>query len=186
MARMPYLSWEQLSEEVRQALQPLAGMYQKEPSANMMVLSASPQMVARLMDLTMYLLRDSPLDAKLRELAILKLSRIKRAPYVFGHHVAWGLKAGLSKEQIKQVDKYKESPLFDDTQKLVIEFAEQMTVQLKADERLFWRARRIFKLDQLVDLITAIGLWNGMCAAMNGLEIDPEPSCMEILEWSWN
>jgi alkylhydroperoxidase family enzyme len=186
MARMPYLSWDQLPEDVRQALQPLAGMYQKQPSANMMVLSASPQMVVRLMDLTMYLLRASPLDPKLRELAILKLSRIRRAPYVFGHHVVWGLKAGLSREQVKQVDHYKDSPLFDEAEKLVLEFAEQMTMQLKVADRLFWKARRILKLDQLVDLITAIGLWNGMCAAMNGLEIDPEPSCMEILEWSWN
>jgi 4-carboxymuconolactone decarboxylase len=185
MARIPYLSLEELPQETRQVLQSLAGFVQEGPPNNMMALAASPTMTVRLLNLIQYLLNESTLDPKLRELAILKLTKANGSAYAFSHHVIVGERVGLSKEQIQQLHNYKNSPLYNDLEKLVIQFAEEMTLQGKVDEVLFWKMRRALPLDQLVDLITAIGLWNGMSRIMNAFEIDPEIKSMEALEWSW-
>lgn len=185
MARIPYLALAELPQEARQVLQSLAGVIQEGPPNNMLALAASPTMTVRLLNLLQYLLNESAVDPKLRELAILKLTKANGAAYAFSHHVILGERVGLSKEQIQQLHNYKNSPLYNDLEKLVIQFAEEMTVQGRVEEALFWKVRRALPLEQLVDLITAIGLWNGMSRVMNAFEIDPEMKPLEALEWSW-
>jgi AhpD family alkylhydroperoxidase len=184
MARIPYLTLAQMDKEARDVLQGRYGA--GEPIHNMRALSASPTMTARLVDVLTYFNRGgTDLDPKAVELVMLKIQQLNNCPYAFGRHTIGGLNHGLSKEQIKQLRNYKSSSVYSDFERDVIQFAEEMTVDKRVSESLFWKMRRVLPLDQLVDLITLCGLYNAVSRIMNAFELDPEDEAMRVLEWAW-
>jgi uncharacterized peroxidase-related enzyme len=102
----------------------------------------------------------SDLDAKLRELAYLKASKINHCKYCLHYHDALGRKAGLTQEQLQALDNYEQSSAFNDLEKLVLRFAEQWTRQGKADSAVVAALSQKLSPTQIVVLAATVGLAN--------------------------
>lgn len=97
----------------------------------------------------------------LRNLAVLKAASAQDCPWCldFGSHLAG--KAGLSEEKLRDVHRWRESGVYDDTERLVLEYAEQVTATpIAVDEQLVASLRTRLGEKALVELTAYVALEN--------------------------
>jgi 4-carboxymuconolactone decarboxylase len=185
MPWIPYVEKEQAPPEVRDIYERSRGLVTQQIQNNMKQWANSPKLPAKLLGFAGYLIAESELDPRLRELAVMRTLRSVDSGYAYSHHVILGLKNGLTEKQIKELDNYKTSPVYDELQRLVVEYAEELTVRCRVSDGLFWKLQQRLKPKDLIDLTMCIGLWSGMGRIINVFRPMPEPEPLAALEWSW-
>ena len=101
------------------------------------------------------------LPASLRDLAVLKAASSQDCPWCldFGSHLA--TKGGLSEEKLRDVHRWRDSDVYDDTERLVLDYAEQVTATpIAVDERLVTTLRSRLGDKGLVELTAYVALEN--------------------------
>ena len=74
---------------------------------------------------------------------------------------------GVSDEKILALDKYATSPLYEEKERVALEYAERMTItDQDVDDELFSRLRLFFDEDALVELTAAIA-WENSSSKFN-------------------
>jgi len=124
------------------------------------------------------------LDARYRELAILRIAVINRADYEFAQHVPYAQRAGVSAAQIEAV---KTDPgsnpgfdpgsnpglsVFDAKDRAVLAYAETMTRDIDVPAALFDRVRGLFDEREVVELTVTIAGYNLVSRFLVALQID--------------
>lgn len=140
-----------------------------------------PGLVGRFVDLYAALPRESLLPRSLVELAILTVSAVNACEYCLVHHGALGAGHGLTPQQVHsfRTGGWRELPL-GETEKLVVEYAEQVTRDAnRVSEPLFERLRARFTDPQLVELTLRIALCSFFNKLNQALRIDVEPEALE-------
>ncbi|MEK9797148.1 MAG: carboxymuconolactone decarboxylase family protein, partial [Alphaproteobacteria bacterium] len=103
------------------------------------------------------------ISGRLKELVVIKTSHINECEYCFAHNTALGEAAGITHDQVIALssDDYRTSELFDDREKLALEWAEAMTRRTAGrDEALYARMRELFSDAEIVELTLVCGLFN--------------------------
>jgi alkylhydroperoxidase family enzyme len=114
------------------------------------------------------------LEPRLRELAVLILMKRLNCDYGFVNHIGVAQQTGVSREQIDQIDSYRTSPLFSDDDKLILRYAEELTLKAQVDDDLFRQVQNRIGTLKVLDLTAAVGFWNMMARNLNGLRVDLE------------
>lgn len=158
MALVSYVTNEEAPEKVKALFE---GIEKKgQPVANFLrVLAHNPAMVDGFLALNATLPR-TELDSKLRELAYLKTSELNDCSYCASHHREFGRKAGLSDRQVNETAQYQTSDAYDDVQRDVLRYAEEVTRTAKVSDELFDRLKQRLSERQLVELAMTVGLAN--------------------------
>ena len=74
---------------------------------------------------------------------------------------------GVSDEKILALDEYVTSPLYEEKERVALEYAERMTITGQdVDDELFSRLRRFFDEDALVELTAAVA-WENASSKFN-------------------
>ena len=82
-------------------------------------------------------------------------------------NAAVGSDLGVSDEKILALDEYATSPLYDDRERTVLEYADAMTLSDRdVGDELFARVRRFFDDDAVVELTAAIA-WENSSSKFN-------------------
>lgn len=100
------------------------------------------------------------LPAKLRELAYYKASQINQCDYCSHYHKQGAKQAGVSQTQLDAIADYANSDAFDDQEKAVLAYAEQLTKQANADAATVQKLTEFLDDKQLVSLAAAVALAN--------------------------
>jgi AhpD family alkylhydroperoxidase len=98
---------------------------------------------------------------RLKVLAELKAATLTQCEYCIdiGSHIAY--RAGVSEEQLLALPRYRESPLFSDDEKLVLDYAVGVSsTPVSVSDELFERLRARFDESQVVELTNIIALEN--------------------------
>jgi alkylhydroperoxidase family enzyme len=111
------------------------------------------------------------LAGDLRELVILQVAVLNRAPYEFAQHAPVALEAGLSQAQIDAVADWHGSALFDERERDVLAYGEAMTLQVQVDEATFAAVRRHFSDRELVELTATVASYNMVSRFLEALRI---------------
>ncbi|MFH5210195.1 carboxymuconolactone decarboxylase family protein [Antrihabitans sp. NCIMB 15449] len=107
------------------------------------------------------------LDPKYKELAELKAAGLINCEYCLDIGSALAHHGGLTEQQIRDLPKYKTSDAYTDLEKLVIGFAEAMTVTPAADlEELRTALSEHFTRGQVAELAGAVA-WENQRARIN-------------------
>jgi AhpD family alkylhydroperoxidase len=106
------------------------------------------------------LLREGPLDLKVRYLAYVRASQLNRCRYCIAHNGAAARRAGVSKEQLDALADFPTSPLFSELERLALRYAEEMTAQVQVDAALVDRLRAHLDPEALVQLTLTIAAAN--------------------------
>ncbi len=106
------------------------------------------------------LLREGPLDLRLRYLAYVRASQLNRCRYCVSHNGAAGRRAGVSKEQLDALAESGTSPLFSELERLVIRYAEEMTARVQVDASLVETLKGHLDPEALVQLTLTIAAAN--------------------------
>lgn len=113
------------------------------------------------------------LPAGLRELVILRVAVLNRAPYEFDAHAPIALAAGVSAEAIdavRQVPLQAQAPL-SATERLVLELADAMTRDIEVPDALYARIQDHFDERAQLDLVATVAAYNMVSRLLQALHI---------------
>jgi AhpD family alkylhydroperoxidase len=116
--------------------------------------------------------RSHVMSEKLKVLAATKAACVIGCAFCIDIGSALGRKAGVTEEQLRDFHNYRESSAFSDEEKLVMEYAEEMTREnVMVPDELLERLRRRFSEAEVVDLTFAIAVENLRARFNNALDI---------------
>jgi alkylhydroperoxidase family enzyme len=112
------------------------------------------------------------LDGRLRELAILRIALLNRAPYEYDQHAPVALQCGATQAQIDALNDWPSSSLLSAVDKAVLAYTDAMTQQVQVPGEVFARVRECLNDDQaLVELTATIGGYNMVARFLEALQI---------------
>ena len=114
------------------------------------------------------------LDGALRELVILRVAVLNRAPYEFAQHAPVALAEGLSQAQVDAVASWPQSALFDARARDVLAYADAMTLQVQVPQALFDAVRAHLNERDLVELTATVASYNMVSRFLEALQIEIE------------
>lgn len=178
MARIPYPDPATLTEELRDYLTRGNNM-----NILRMLSNASPAVFEGFNRLSQGLMIRSPLDAQLREIAILRVGYLSNAKYEIYHHEAIGRAVGLSDDQLRAVELGASDPVLSPAQQAVMHFADDVVLHVRAGDATLDEVRKHIDDSALVDLIMVIGCYMMVARLLEttGVEIDELPLTLRTL-----
>ncbi len=130
-AHIPFPKDEDLTPEAKELLSLL-------PPLNLFrMLGNAPASVKEFLDMGASILMRSEFDARKREIAILRVGHVNRAPYVWHHHVIIGKNTGLTDEEIEKIACEGPVTSLDEEGNLLCRVAEEISRDVRlSDEAL--------------------------------------------------
>jgi alkylhydroperoxidase family enzyme len=176
MARVPYLDKSDLAEADQDLL--------NRPISLFKALVNSPKAARAFSGLGGFIRYGSKLDARLRELAILQVGWLDRAPYEWSHHVKLGHDFGVTDADIQGLidDTAGKPTALDDLTKTVLQAAREITQEGAMAEATFATLQTALGNEQVVDLTITISFYNAVVRVLGTLQIDVEPEYMPFLQ----
>lgn len=113
------------------------------------------------------------IPAGLRELVILRVAVLNRAPYEFDAHVPHALAAGVSAEAVeacRSVPLAADAP-FTDAQRVALRLADAMTRDIDVPDALYAEVRHHFDVQGQIDLVATVAAYNMVSRFLVALQI---------------
>ncbi|HTZ80681.1 MAG TPA: carboxymuconolactone decarboxylase family protein [Stellaceae bacterium] len=176
MARVPYLGPDDLAAENRDLL--------KRPITLHRALVHSPNGARSFLGLGDFIRRQSRLDPRLRELAILQVGYIARSPYEWSHHVRIAREFGVADADIHAIgaETAGKPTKLDPLTRTVLLAAREMTSGYAVSDATFATLSRSLDTERLTDLMLTISFYCGVVRLLASLQIDVEPDYLPYLE----
>ena len=169
MARLPYPDPGALPAETAAALATL-------PVRNVFSMMAHAATLAPpVFEFTNILFKGMQLDARLRQVAILRVGYLCDSKYEVYHHEKAGRAAGLSADEMNALKKGAAQQCLGQREMAVARFADEMTLQVKASERTFAAVKAFLSEREIVELTMVVGFYNMVSRLLETLEIELEP-----------
>ncbi len=123
-----------------------------------------------------------PTSRKLRELGICTVALLTGANYEYHHHAPDFLAAGGTQAELDALGRHvalnPRLALSDSAigapEKVVIQYAAQMTLDVKVSDEVFAQMRQHFDTTEIVELTTAIATYNMVARFLVALGVTPE------------
>lgn len=139
------------------------------------VMAHRPRVLKHFLPFYASIMADGTIEAKHKELAYLKTSRLNGCAYETRAHTGAAKRAGLSETQIEEIDFYQRSRAFDEKEKAILLYAERMTRGAAAlRERALQEMRKHFSEDQIVELTLIIAAANFTNRFNDALQVEPD------------
>lgn len=121
------------------------------------------------------LLRRGELDPRLREIAILRVGMLSGASYEVHQHKRLARKAGLADDKIAALtEPGGDLGVFDERERFVVDFTDQVVHHVKADDAMFARAQALFGERPRAELVLTIGFYMMVSRFLENYEVDIE------------
>lgn len=174
MARVRNIPSSELAPKTREVYERYVSAY--GPFANQAAVFAHvPPAVDHLMPMLMELRAAATLSRRYLEIAIVVVSQVNACHYCVAHHKPMLVVEGLTPAGVDRLLDYADHPELTDTDKLVVEYAIQVTREpRKVRDGLFARLRAHFSEAQIVELTLRITLTAFFNSFSEALRIDEE------------
>jgi uncharacterized peroxidase-related enzyme len=134
----------------------------------------SPQVGFQFLKLGNTILFKGVVSPSLRELAIMRVGHLNRAIYEWTQHVPIALRVGVRQAQIDALPKWEHSDEFDDTEKAILRYTDEVTLNIRVKEKTFAAVRAILSEEGVVELTTAISYYGMVCRILEALQVELE------------
>lgn len=168
MARIPYFDLSQASPGLQEAIasrRPL-NIYRMLPHAG--------PAAEGFLQLGGALLRQNQLDERLRELAIVRVGILCRAPYEVHQHERFARRVGVSEEKIQALRDGPDHPAFDDLERRVLRYTDQVVLNVKAGDSTWNALAEKLSYRELAELTLTIGFYMMVSRFLENFEVDLE------------
>jgi len=138
-------------------------------------LANSPKMGERWLTFASYILRESTLPARDREILILRIGWLCRSEYEFGQHTLVGQSAGLTPEEIKRITLGANAPGWDPFEATLIRAADELHSDAFITDATWNALAKRYNKQQLMDVVMTVGNYNLVSMLLNtfGVQLDP-------------
>jgi alkylhydroperoxidase family enzyme len=176
MARVPYLTKSDLPADDQDLLARDLNIYR--------AMANSPGGARNFGHLGRYIRYQSPLDTRLRELAILQVGFLTRAAYEWSHHVEISRDFGVSDDDLRALaeESAGRTSELEPLARMVLKAAREMTTDLAISDETFAALEQDLDAECLTDLVLTIGFYNGVVRILASLEIDVEDKYLGYLD----
>jgi len=168
MARLPYPDPRALAAETQAFLGKL-------PALNLFRMMAGGEgLLQAFTQLGNHLLSRSKLASVLRELAIIRVGVLSNARYERFHHENIARTIGMSESLIAAIGNGPDDPGFDDLQRLVMRFTDDVVANVRASDSTFQPLAARLSLQELQELTVTIGYYMLTSRFLESFDIDIE------------
>jgi alkylhydroperoxidase family enzyme len=123
-----------------------------------------------------------PTSRKLRELGICTVALLTGAHYEYHHHAPDFLAAGGTEAELDALNRFVQAgargtpsdPALDAVARVVVQYATQMTLDVKVSDAVFESMQSHFDTTQLVEITSAIATYNMVARFLVALGVSPE------------
>lgn len=175
MPRVAYRSREDLPERYQFLFDSLQRWTGYVPNVFRAVGNA-PHILRGVMVMGTAVLEKSSLDARIRELAIIRVGQINGADYERTHHVEIGLKNGVTTADLDNLATWETSGHFGEKERAVLRYTEEITRDARPQPATMDELKKHFDDAGIVEVAAAVGFYNMMCRVLNTLDPDLEPA----------
>ncbi|MDF9410089.1 carboxymuconolactone decarboxylase family protein [Pelotomaculum isophthalicicum JI] len=169
--RLPLVPVEEMPEKTRKMI--LASGPTNSLNINKMMAHAENS-VRHYMRLGSSLLSQVKLDARLRELSILRVAILCDSYYEWYQHEKMAREAGVPEEKIAGVKIGPDEECFSGLERLVLEYTDEVTVKVKSTDETFRKLAERFDHRELVELTLIIGFYNMVARFLENTEVQVE------------
>lgn len=115
--------------------------------------------------------QQAQLPGDVRELVIMRVALLNRAPYEADQHAPIALQEGVSQAKLDALDAWPDSTLFDDRERAVLAYTDAMTRQVQVPDPVFAEVARHFAPPLLVELTATVAAYNMVSRFLEALQI---------------
>jgi len=169
---LPRDEWTDRVLDVFEIVEGPKGREQGSRSNVILTLANHPELAARFLAFSHYLLRQSTLPARLRELVILRVAWRQRCAYEQAHHLNLAGYAGISPEECAAVEGGLETGAWTELERLALRAADQLHEQGRIDAATWDALAARCDKHLLLDLIFTVGGYTTLAWALNTLEVE--------------
>lgn len=170
MALLPYVDESKASDKTREIL----GNTPRKLNVARMIANSSDAVFQNFSRLGNSLMTRGKLDKKLREIAILRNARVCGSLYEYTQHVPIAKSTGLSDEQIAAIDNWETAKCFNDLERLVLRFTDEVARYVKGTRATLEALQKSLGPGEIVELIMAIGFWGMVARILETTEVELE------------
>jgi len=170
--RIKPLTESEWTEEQRKILTPLK---RDGRTLNIFATGARhPKMMQAWLPFAFYVLRESTLPPRDREILILRIGWLCRSEYEFGQHTLMGKSAGLSPEEISRIPEGPNASGWDPFEATLLRAADELHSDAFITEATWNALAKRYDEKQLMDLIMTVGQYNMVSMVLNtlGVQLD--------------
>jgi AhpD family alkylhydroperoxidase len=113
----------------------------------------------------------STLPGALRELVIMRVASLNGAPYEADQHAPIALKEGITPAQLQALDRWQDSPLFDEDQRAALAYTDAMTRDIRVPQAVFDAVRARMGERLVVELTATIAAYNMVSRFLEALQV---------------
>jgi len=111
------------------------------------------------------------LPPALRELVMLRVAVLNRAPFEFQAHRPIAIKAGVTEEKIAALERMDIGEPFDPLEQSILALTDAMTRDVQVSDAVFDAVARRFEPRELVELVATIAAYNMVSRFLEALRI---------------
>ena len=176
MARVPYLTERDLAAENRDLLARDLNLYR--------ALAHSPDSARQFMALGMHIRHRMLLDPRLREMAILQVGYLTRAPYEYAHHIEIGRAFGVTDADLRAIaaETAGDASGLPALDRAVLRAARELAAGTVLTDDTYAALARDLDHGRRVDLVMTIAFYCGVVRMLGALRIDVEPEYRHYLD----
>jgi len=116
----------------------------------------------------------STLPPDIRELAVLRVAELNKAPYEWTAHEPVARAAGITTEQLAALRTGGDIGALDDRQRTTLAYTDAMTTDIVVDDELFAALGKHFDDRQVVELTATVAAYNMVSRFLVALEVGKE------------
>jgi 4-carboxymuconolactone decarboxylase len=140
-----------------------------------MVLAQHPKLAKAYYTLGRHLLIESSVPHRLRELVTLRVAWHTKSGYEWHHHVRFGLRIGLTDDEIEAVKKGPEAAIWSASDRCVLRLTDELYEKSRISDLTWQELNQVLDRHRVMDLVFTIGhyVMTAWAIAAFGIPIEP-------------
>ena len=180
MTRVPYANRESM-DAAGQAIWDEIETSRGGVARNYAALLNNPQAAGSMAHLGGYARYETPLDHRIKALAVLTAAREAHGHYVWTVNQPAARAAGLSEEIISAIREYRAPAGFDPADAAVVQFVLELLRQHRVSDKTFAAMQQVLGDSGVVDLLVVTGYYHTLAHCLQALEVDlPEGTSTDL------
>lgn len=145
-------------------------------SNTMMTLANHPKLAMASLDFGKYLLVNSTLSVRQRELLILRVAWRYRSHYQWAHHVVSARKIGVTDEELEALKIGADAAVWSVSEKAFLQAVDQLCEGGRIDDTVWSTLLETMGRQQLMDMLYSVGFFamNAWAFTAMGIELEPD------------
>lgn len=137
----------------------------------------SPSIASAWVDFNTAVRLGTGLDARTRELVIVRVAIANRTEYIFRAHVpGYARKAGITDAEIDGLFAWQTCAAFSERDRAVLAYVDAMTRDIEVPDAVFDALKLHYDEARIVEITVLVGAYNMQSRVVRALKIDPEPA----------